>query len=253
MTAPTLPLVHNRSSDADLPSSGITPTVPTVLICDNLLLRSGLQNILRGAPFALIETASISGRLDTEASRPVLVIIESEQTVSRLVEIVRRVKEQSPEARIVALVDQFDLSMVRIGHGAGVNGFCLASSAPEVLIKSFELVMLGETILPSAVLHALLGVAMQQREHPLHDNNVAELTLPDVETCKLSARETQILGCLTKGEPNKVIARKLEITEATIKVHIKAILRKIGAANRTQAAIWACQRLPSRGELTRNV
>jgi two-component system nitrate/nitrite response regulator NarL len=52
---------------------------------------------------------------------------------------------------------------------------------------------------------------------------------------------------LTQGEPNKVIARKLDITEATIKVHVKAILRKIGASNRTQAAMWASQRLPHQG------
>jgi two-component system nitrate/nitrite response regulator NarL len=49
-----------------------------------------------------------------------------------------------------------------------------------------------------------------------------------------------------QGEPNKVIARKLEVTEATIKVHVKAILRKIGAANRTQAAMWANENLTRR-------
>jgi two-component system nitrate/nitrite response regulator NarL len=49
-----------------------------------------------------------------------------------------------------------------------------------------------------------------------------------------------------QGEPNKVIARKLEVTEATIKVHVKAILRKIGVGNRTQAAMWATEHLPRR-------
>jgi two-component system, NarL family, nitrate/nitrite response regulator NarL len=58
---------------------------------------------------------------------------------------------------------------------------------------------------------------------------------------------------LREGAPNKLIARKLDITEATIKVHVKAILRKIGAANRTQAAMWASQRLPRPGVSTLNV
>lgn len=253
MTVPTLPLVHNRSSDADLPSNGLTPTIPTTLICDNRLLRSGLQNILRGTPFALIEAAAVPRQLHPKASGPALVIIVNKQSASRLVEVVRHVKEQFPQAQIVALMDRFDLNIVRLGHGAGVNGFCPADAAPEVLLKSFELVMLGENILPSAVLRLLMDADPQEREHPLLDNNVADSKLSDVATCKLSVRETEILGCLTKGEPNKVIARKLEITEATIKVHVKAILRKIGAANRTQAAIWACQRLPSRGDLTRYV
>ncbi|WP_370434224.1 LuxR C-terminal-related transcriptional regulator [Microvirga sp. TS319] len=250
-----LPLIHNRSFDTEFPSSDLTLTIPTTLICDNLLLCSGLQTILQGTPFALIEAVfpAVSGRLHRTESEPALVVIEHKQNTSRLVEVVRHVKEQFPQARIVVMADQFDSSMVRLGHGAGVNGFCLADSAREVLIKSFELVMLGENILPSAVLHTLMDAPPQEQEHPLHDNNVAELTLPDVQTCKLSARETEILECLTKGEPNKVIARKLEISEATIKVHVKAILRKIGVANRTQAAMWACQRLPSTGEVARHV
>ena len=153
------------------------------------------------------------------------------------------VKERSPETRIVALADQFDLGFVRTAHEAGVNGFCLTASGPEVLIKSLELVMLGESILPFAVLRSLMDAAPLNRNQPLQDN-AAGLSISDLKECKLSAREAEILGCLTKGEPNKVIARKLDITEATIKVHVKAILRKIGATNRTQAAMWASQRLP---------
>jgi two-component system nitrate/nitrite response regulator NarL len=55
----------------------------------------------------------------------------------------------------------------------------------------------------------------------------------------LSSREAEILSSLMEGIPNKLIARKLHVTEATVKVHVKAVLRKIGAANRTQAALWA--------------
>ena len=133
-----------------------------------------------------------------------------------------------------------------------MDGFCLEATSPEVLIKSFELVMLGETVVPSAILHSIMVGAASDQDQPLQ-NNTAEPKLPDLKACKLSARETEILGCLTKGEPNKLIARKLAITEATIKVHVKAILRKIGAANRTQAAMWASQRLPRRGVPTPNV
>jgi two-component system nitrate/nitrite response regulator NarL len=61
----------------------------------------------------------------------------------------------------------------------------------------------------------------------------------------LSNRETEILCWLMEGATNKVIARKLNVTEATVKVHVKAILRKIGVGNRTQAAIWAADHLPA--------
>jgi two-component system nitrate/nitrite response regulator NarL len=55
----------------------------------------------------------------------------------------------------------------------------------------------------------------------------------------LSDRERQILSCLIHGQSNKVIARELDIAEATVKVHVKGLLRKLRAANRTQAAVWA--------------
>lgn len=58
----------------------------------------------------------------------------------------------------------------------------------------------------------------------------------------LSGRELEIVQRLTDGLPNKIIASELSITEATVKVHLKTILKKIGAQNRTQAAIWAVQR-----------
>ncbi|MBL0404079.1 response regulator transcription factor [Microvirga aerilata] len=170
-------------------------------------------------------------------------IIETTQNSGRVLEVIRQVKERSPEMRIVALADQFDLGFVRTAHQAGVTGFCLTATAPDVLIKSLELVMLGESIVPSVVLRSLMDAAPQRQEQPLQDNT-AEPQLSDLKSYKLSARETEVLSYLKEGTPNKVIARQFDITEATIKVHVKAILRKIGVANRTQAAMWASERLP---------
>ncbi|PVE21767.1 hypothetical protein DC522_24690 [Microvirga sp. KLBC 81] len=254
MTARTLMLVTNRSShNDDLPNS-LTPTIPTALICDNSLLRSGLQRILSETPFIIAEPASVAGskRFQGLAPEAALVLIEASQNTGRVLEIVKQVREQLPEARIVVLADQFDLRFVRLGRAAGADGFCLAASAPEVLIKWFELVMVGEAVMPSAILRSIaIGTAPDQ-DQPLHDDMEGP-SLSDLKTYKLSAREMEILGCLKEGAPNKLIARKLDITEATIKVHVKAILRKIGASNRTQAAMWASQRLPRTGVSTLNV
>ena len=246
MTTQTLALVHERSSDTDLLSSSLTPTIPIALICDSFLLRSGLENILRGTPFAITEAASVTGpkRLYHCAVNTALMIIEANQNTGRVLDVIKEVRAQSPETRIVALADQFELGFVQTAHEAGVKGFCLTASSPEVLINSLELVMLGESILPFEVIRSIMDRTPQ--DQPLQER-AGEPKLPDLKECKLSAREAEILGCLTKGEANKVIARKLDITEATIKVHVKAILRKIGASNRTQAAMWASQRLPRAG------
>ena len=160
----------------------LTPTIPTALVSDSSLLRSGLQHILRDTPFAIAEAASVTGprRLYYCALNTALVIIEATQNTGRVLEVVRQVRERSPETRIVALADQFDLSFVRTAHEAGVNGFCLTASGPEVLIKSLELVMLGESVLPFEVLRSLMDAAPQNRDQPLQDNT-AEPKLPDLK------------------------------------------------------------------------
>lgn len=239
MTAQPLTLVHNYTSQS-------ASAVSTALICDSFLLRSGLQHILRDTPFAIAETAPVTGpkRLHYCALNTGLVIIEATQNTARVLEVVRQVKERSPQTRVVALADQFDLSFVRTAHEAGVIGICLTASGSEILIKALELVMLGEIILPFEVARSITDRAPQ--DQPLQENMI-EPRLSDLKQCKLSAREAQILGCLMEGAPNKVIARKFDVTEATVKVHVKAILRKIGAANRTQAAMWASERLPRQG------
>jgi two-component system nitrate/nitrite response regulator NarL len=208
--------------------------------------------MLRDAPFAISEAASVIGpkRLQYCASNTGLIIIEATQNTGRVLEIVRQVKDRSPETRIVVLADQFDLGFVRVAHEAGVNGFCLTASGPDVLIKSLELVVLGESVLPLEVVRSVMNRASQTQSH---QENTEEPKLSDLKECKLSAREAQILGCLREGAPNKIIARQFDVTEATVKVHVKAILRKIGVANRTQAAMWASERLPRQGGPSVNV
>ncbi len=243
MTAQTIPFVPSHSDRTAHQSQRLASAILTVLICDSFLLRSGLQHILRETPFATAEVASVicPGRPQYYSLNTALVIIEATQNTARVLEVIRQVKERSPETRIVALADQFGLSFLHAAHEAGVNGFCLTASGPDVLIKSLELVMLGESVLPFEVVRSIMDRASQAQSP---QENTAEPKPSDLKECKLSAREAQILGCLREGAPNKIIARQFDVTEATVKVHVKAILRKIGVANRTQAAMWASQRLP---------
>jgi len=254
MAAQVIPYVPNPVLGAVQQSDHPEPTVTTVLVCDSALLRIGCKDILRGTPFAPGVTTSTGDPtlVQDAGSEPALVVIEASQNIRHLLEVVRQIREQAPQARIVVLGAQYDLDFVRLGHEAGVDGFCSTASAPEVLIKSLELVMLGESVLPFGIVRSIMDEAPQNQAQPLQGNS-AEPKLSELTACKLSAREAQILGCLREGAPNKLIARKLDITEATIKVHVKAILRKIGVANRTQAAMWASQRLPNHGGASVNV
>jgi two-component system nitrate/nitrite response regulator NarL len=128
---------------------------------------------------------------------------------------------------------------VRQGLEAGANGFCLTGSSREVLITSLELVMLGELALPTELVLSMLDAAPLSSEPGTASEAPDKPKASAPQPSNLSAREAEILSSLMEGAPNKIIARKLHVAEATVKVHIKAILRKIGVANRTQAAMWA--------------
>ncbi|GEO18630.1 response regulator transcription factor [Microvirga aerophila] len=224
--------------------------VKTILICNNAMLCMGLNHLLADTCFAVSETVvdPTSLSLRCPKTTPALFIIDASASTDEMVYTIRDLTTQYPEARIVVTADHFDLSFVRRGHDAGVDGFYLTASSPEVLIKSLELVMLGETILPASLVRSMLhGMRLSAEAQPQANKAMAEPNASGSRANSLSAREAEILGCIMGGAPNKVIARKLDVAEATVKVHVKAILRKIDAANRTQAAMWATTHLPTNG------
>jgi two-component system nitrate/nitrite response regulator NarL len=121
--------------------------------------------------------------------------------------------------------------------------------ACEVLVKYLDLVMLGEVVFPSAMVLSSLpisgGASAIERASAAEVPESLQAISAGAPIRTLSSREAEILHCLMQGAPNKIIARKLEVAEATVKVHIKAILRKIRVTNRTQAAMWAVAHLPA--------
>jgi two-component system nitrate/nitrite response regulator NarL len=124
---------------------------------------------------------------------------------------------------------------------AGASGYFIDVMTCDVFIKSIELVMMGETIFPPAFMSSILHSESDHfaKAEPRNDNARAIPFTPERSiTQQLSPREKSIMQCLIAGDSNKCIARKIDIAEATVKVHVKAILRKIRVQNRTQAAIW---------------
>ncbi len=133
-----------------------------------------------------------------------------------------------------------------LAYQAGAAGVLHTATAPQILVKSLELIVLGERVFPAAaILSAINDLADTLRQEHQPGMTEAPIKTHSPEERNLSGREEAILRLLTEGAPNKVIARKLGVAEATVKVHIKAILRKLRAQNRTQAAMWATTHLSS--------
>jgi two-component system, NarL family, nitrate/nitrite response regulator NarL len=244
-------------------------SIGTALIGPNALLREALAHILTGADFQILASAP---RLDDSvaASLPqehALLVIEASSDIDATVRQIETFKRHRPAGRVVVLAHQLELSEVVLAFGAGANAYLLSVAASDVFIKSLELVLLGETILPPSLLSLLSNnenapedgngkldhngqpehdaPTTDDRADDANDDDDAEAkreTLPKIDNNRvprLSARQRLILRCLINGDSNKTIARRIHITEATVKVHVKAILRKIRVHNRTQAAIWA--------------
>jgi two-component system, NarL family, nitrate/nitrite response regulator NarL len=208
------------------------PSVKTHLLCQNTLLRTGISRILEGTRFALAEDKSGGHEV------PDLILLCDSLSQESSAETIRQLKEQYPGARVVALSDNVDPWTVRELCSAGLDGLCPTGMPPAAMCKALELVMLGEGFLPISVSLALLN-----QPSGIPTPTMGATNDPVGPGGKFSDREAQILQRLTTGASNKLIARELGLAEATVKVHIKAILRKAKAANRTQAAMWASQHL----------
>ena len=254
------------------------PTVPigTVLVGLDVLLREGLARILSAADFRIL--ASASGVDDPVLSslpqeQPILLIIDvSDDFDAALAQIVS-FKHRYPAGRVAVLAHQHQLTDMVSAFRLGANAYLVKVTTCDTFIKSLELVMLGVTLLPPEILTFISDQQDRSRNggaaghngraaddeddaddgHADDDGEMVGIEVGTNEhvsqarssyTPRLSARQQSILHCLIQGDSNKAIARKMAIAEATVKVHVKAILRRIRVHNRTQAAIWAMSNGP---------
>ena len=148
-------------------------------------------------------------------------------------ETCRQVREMFPDTRVALMSDKCDLESVARGVEHGVDGYLNKDTSSDTLVRALGLVLAGEKFVCAPAFSQLASL------HETPDGRVWDAGSVAGE---LSDREVDILECLAVGDSNKLIARKLSITEATVKVHNKAILRKLHLMNRTQAAIWAINR-----------
>jgi two-component system, NarL family, nitrate/nitrite response regulator NarL len=230
--------------------------IPTIIIANNSLFREGLSRILSSERYEVVASTSI---LDIEvlgslkqADSSLLVLgagLDSDDTVGQL----NLYKDQQHNGYSVIITEHEKPLEIVSALQAGANACLTKDATSDALLKTIELVMLGETVVPHGLLSHLLkcdeswlgeaGMESPPAAKPELDlGGVPHHSFdarPSGSLSQLSTQEKRILSCLIVGDSNKMIARKVEIAEATVKVHVKAIFRKLGLKNRTQAAVWA--------------
>lgn len=205
-------------------------TVATLLFGRNKLFREGLKSLLNGSQFDVIGEADDVGTIDLDPDVvPGLILIDLSSNPSHIVDDLNHLGNVLPDSPVVILNDNLCSNTLASCLAAGASGYLMKDISLDALLISLQLVVLGEKVFPTHLAALLVnGVA-----------NAVPANIPADNTFGLSEREMQILQCLVQGDSNKLIANRLSITEATVKVHMKSLLRKINVSNRTQAAIWA--------------
>lgn len=221
--------------------------VEVAVIDSNNLVRGGLVSLLSAMGFSRVEEAASINELTQPAAgraAPEIVLSDLPGGIGEAADAIRRIGAWAPEAKVVFLANDLDIELLSACYAAGAFGFLMKNISREALLESLRLVGAGEKVFPSRLAALLPGLF----NHIGLFNHVGETRLNGVrlDNCELSEREIGILRCLINGQSNKVIATNLEIAESTVKVHLKSILRKTGAHNRTQAAIWALDRVQHR-------
>jgi DNA-binding NarL/FixJ family response regulator len=195
-----------------LEASSLGLTVLTFFSPDDLVDRSDLPD---GIGFIIFNISA------TQATDP---------------EIVRGLallSQKLPGIPIVLFAEREEVTEVAAAVRHGVRGYIPGSIGPEVVIEALRVVRAGGTFIPASI----LVNATLQRE-PVNQDAVPML---DSRLGDFTPRELEVLNRLRRGMSNKVIAHELDICDGTVKVHIKHIMKKLKATNRTQAALMASQ------------
>lgn len=206
-------------------------SVSVCLIERNVFFREGLKSLLSDTGYNVERSYPdwhTAEKMLQETQGSQLFIISDDDRAQDIKTQAGIIKRAFPDCRIVVFFESANAKDVASLFAAGIDGCLFRSILPQALTGALDMIMAGEKICPPGILDMLAEEAVVEHKESIYpsDHN-------------LSSREMQILGYLTGGDSNKQIARHLDITEATVKVHIKAVLRKLDLSNRTQAAVWA--------------
>ena len=235
-------------------SSAVAPRSAVIIIDQNKLRRASVVNFLRSWADSI--SATLVGMRFVETAQDLNLGCECRLAVLNLgasyidspdaqclLEILR---EQLPDTPVVLFSDLEEPREVIAAFRAGAKGFIPASIEPDVVIQALTFIMGGGTFFPPEVLLELRGQRSpggaedEAADHggpTMHEPNAVGGDPQGGRSGQLTLRQLDVFALLRQGKSNKMIARELGMREATVKVHVRQIMRKLGASNRTQAAL----------------
>ncbi len=206
-----------------------------LIIDDHALFRVGLEGLLahRG-----IEVAAMTGdgseglRLGEDLDLDII-LLDLRMPNMGGIEVLKRFRERNVTTPVVMLTTSSDERDLVESLRCGAQGYLLKEMEPDDLVVALRDVVAGKSVVAPGLTDVLARVVRQGYTH-----GTAEASSPFDD---LTPREREILGHLSEGQSNKVIARNLGISDGTVKLHVKSILRKLDVHSRVEAAVMAVE------------
>jgi DNA-binding NarL/FixJ family response regulator len=203
--------------------------IRVLIVDDHAVVRRGLEQLIASAADLELVGAAADGedavRL-AEQFTPDVVLMDLSMPVLDGVEATRRIVAASPGVHVVVLTSFDDQRRILDALGAGATGYLLKDAEPDEVLAAIRTAVEGGSPLDPRAARVLLDARREQ-----------------APARRLSPREEEVLRLLATGLANKQIARRLGITERTVKAHLTSVFQHLGVTDRTQAALWAREHL----------
>ena len=204
-----------------------------LVIDDHPLFRKGVTQLIAMAPhLELVGEASNGEQGVAMAKRldPDLILLDLHMAGMGGIDTLKAIRDAGLDCRVVILTVSDNADDLVAAIRTGADGYLIKDMEPEDLLSAIDQALSGRTVIGER-LNGMLAHAIRE-----------EATAKQRDSATLTEREQQILQGLAHGLSNKLIARDLSIAEATVKVHVKNLLKKLGFRSRLEAAVWAVGR-----------
>jgi len=203
-----------------------------VIIDDHPLLRKGLQQLADLSPDIEIIGETDSGKLGlamVKKRKPDLVLLDLNMPQMNGLKTLEILKQLVPAPKVAILTVSDAQEDITAALRGGADGYLLKDMEPEDLLEKLQELAEGHLVMSPSIAECL-ALALRTENQSIQETQAAK---------DLTEREREILIHISEGESNKMIARNLQIAEATVKVHVKHMLKKLQLRSRVEAAVWA--------------
>ncbi len=205
-----------------------------LLIDDHPLLRQGIKQLVEMEDDMQVAGEASSGPEGIRKAaeiEPDLILLDLNMPEMSGIEVLKQLREQGTAARIIIFTVSDHEDDVVAALRAGADGYLLKDMEPEVMIAELKQAATGKLVISDRLTTLLAQALRSQKPQPSSQ--------PDFDS--LTPREKDILRLIAEGLSNKMIGRRLDISDGTVKVHVKHLLKKLNLRSRVEVAVWAVE------------